>query len=44
MERPNAWKKYDDAAVTELEQLCGDYRAFISKNKTPLFKKWILEE
>ena len=34
MERPNAWKKYDDAAVAELEQLCGDYRAFISKNKT----------
>ena len=34
MERPNAWKKYDDAAVAKLEQLCGDYRAFISKNKT----------
>ena len=34
MERPNAWKKYDDAAVAELEQLCGDYRSFISKNKT----------
>ena len=34
MERPNAWKAYDDAALTELEQLCGDYRAFISQNKT----------
>ena len=34
MERPNAWKNYDDAAVAELEQLCGDYRTFISKNKT----------
>ena len=34
MERPNAWKAYDDAALAELEQLCGDYRAFISQNKT----------
>ena len=34
MERPNAWKAYDEAAVAELEQLCGDYRAFISENKT----------
>ena len=34
MERPNAWKAYDDAALTELERLCGDYRAFITKNKT----------
>ena len=25
MERPNAWKAYDEAAVAELEQLCGDY-------------------
>lgn len=34
MERPNAWKAYDDAALAELEQLCGDYRAFITENKT----------
>ncbi len=33
MERPNAWKAYDDAALTELEQLCGDYRAFIARTK-----------
>ena len=34
MERPNAWKAYDDAALAELEELCRDYRAFISRNKT----------
>ncbi|MDO4596615.1 MAG: aminopeptidase [Coriobacteriaceae bacterium] len=34
MERPNAWKNYDEAALAELESLCGDYRAFISANKT----------
>lgn len=34
MERPNAWKNYDEAAITELEGLCSDYRAFISANKT----------
>ena len=34
MERPNAWKAYDEAAIAELEELCGDYRAFISENKT----------
>ncbi len=34
MERPNAWKAYDAAAIAELEELCGDYRAFISENKT----------
>lgn len=34
MERPCAWKSYDDAALAELEQLCGEYRAFITKNKT----------
>ena len=34
MERPNAWKKYDDEALAELEDLCGKYRAFISENKT----------
>lgn len=34
MERPNAWKKYGEAEVAELEKLCADYRAFISDNKT----------
>ncbi len=34
MERPNAWKAYDEAAIAELEELCGDYRVFISENKT----------
>lgn len=34
MERPNAWKSYDAAELDKLEQLCANYRAFISKNKT----------
>ena len=34
MERENAWKKYDDEALEELEALAGDYIDFISKNKT----------
>ncbi len=34
MERPNAWKKYGEADLAELEKLCGEYRAFISENKT----------
>ena len=34
MERPNAWKKYGEADLAELEKLCGMYRAFISENKT----------
>ena len=34
MERPCAWKAYDDAATAELEELCTKYRAFISENKT----------
>ena len=34
MERPNAWKSYDAAELEKLEQLCSDYRAFITKNKT----------
>ncbi len=34
MERPNAWKKYDDATLAELDQLCEDYRRYISQNKT----------
>ena len=34
MERPNAWKTYDEAQLTELDGLCEDYKAFISQNKT----------
>ena len=34
MERPCAWKSYNDTELAQLEELCGDYRAFISKNKT----------
>ena len=34
MERPNAWKNYDETAIADLEKLCADYRAFISENKT----------
>lgn len=34
MERPNAWKNYDEAALADLEKLCADYRVFISENKT----------
>ncbi|MBM6906476.1 aminopeptidase [Collinsella tanakaei] len=34
MERPNAWKKYGEADLAELEKLCSEYRAFISENKT----------
>ena len=34
MERPCAWKAYTPDALAELEQLCGEYRAFISENKT----------
>ena len=33
MERPNAWKKYTDAQLAELEKLCADYIDFISENK-----------
>lgn len=34
MEREVAWKKYDDAALDELEALAVDYIDFISENKT----------
>ena len=34
MERPNAWKKYDDEALAELDELCESYRRYISENKT----------
>ena len=34
MERPNAWKSYDQDELEKLEQICADYRAFIGENKT----------
>ena len=34
MEREVAWKKYDEAALDELEALAADYIDFISDNKT----------
>ena len=34
MERPCAWKKYDDEQLAELEGLAERYRSFISDNKT----------
>ena len=34
MERPNAWKTYDDESLKELEKLCEGYRGFLNKGKT----------
>jgi len=34
METKSAWKKYDEAALEELEQISADYIDFISANKT----------
>ena len=34
MERPCAWKSYNDTELAQLEELCGNYRTFISENKT----------
>lgn len=34
MQRPSAWKKYDDATLAELNELCDAYREFLSTNKT----------
>ncbi|MCQ2797443.1 MAG: aminopeptidase [Bacilli bacterium] len=34
MYRKNAWEKYDDAQLKEVECLSQDYMAFLSKNKT----------
>ena len=34
MERPNAWKRYDEAQLAELEAFASDYIRFISTNKT----------
>ncbi len=34
MERPNAWKSYDEEQVKQLEALCSDYRKFLDEGKT----------
>ena len=34
MERPNAWKKYDEAALNAVRAVAEDYRGFISQCKT----------
>ncbi len=34
MERPCAWKSYNGTELAQLEELCGNYRTFISENKT----------
>ncbi len=34
MERPIAWKAYDDAAMAELEKISSDYRAYLDNGKT----------
>jgi len=34
MERPNAWKKYDAAALAELEEISRGYRVFLDNGKT----------
>ena len=34
MERPNAWKTYDDESLKALEKLCEGYRGFLNRGKT----------
>ncbi|MGM9534245.1 MAG: aminopeptidase [Intestinibacter sp.] len=34
MERPNAWKSYNDEQLVDLEKLCDDYRNFLDQGKT----------
>ncbi|MBO2517264.1 MAG: aminopeptidase [Clostridiales bacterium] len=34
MERTNAWKKYDEKALEQLETVCKNYRAFLDGGKT----------
>jgi len=34
MERPNAWKNYDDAALTAVEDISKKYKAFLDAGKT----------
>lgn len=34
MERPNAWKSYDEKQLKQLEELCSDYCKFLDEGKT----------
>lgn len=34
MERPNAWKSYDDKQLEQLEKLCTEYKDFLTVGKT----------
>ena len=34
MEKPIAWKDYNDEQLAELESLCAEYRQFLSAGKT----------
>lgn len=34
MERPNAWKSYDEEQLEKLEKLCDDYRVYLNEGKT----------
>ena len=34
MERPNAWKQYDEAALAKLEEVSRKYRKYLDTGKT----------
>ena len=34
MERPNAWKQYDEASLNELKEISRKYRVFLDNGKT----------
>ena len=34
MERPNAWKQYDEASLNELKEISQKYRVFLDGGKT----------
>ena len=34
MERPNAWKTYDESALAALEEICKKYRVYLDNGKT----------
>lgn len=34
MERPNAWKQYDEASLNELKKISQKYRVFLDNGKT----------
>ena len=34
MERPNAWERYGEEQLADLNRICDDYKSFISENKT----------